>query len=360
MRNKKGHFTNGHTGFRKPKYSDVEIITEGEKYDSPTDFIKNNKTFYTYATRRKLLNEIKYKKGFRINYYTDEELIFEGSKYDNPTHFLRSNSKAYASVVSRGLTEKIKYKEGRLGNRVKRLVYLYIFPDNHFYVGNTYNNKKRENEHSEKGSTAVSIHKRKTGLIPTKTIVTDGYIDADKALEIEEKTRIEYISKGYISLNRRKCNSLGTPVRKWTEEEISKCISTCKFREEIKDKFGSGLYNAAHELGIWDKLTENMPYMLNYYTKEMAIQIASKYPTIQEFRNDYESLYVIISRNKWDKDVFKNMICGKSDYILDLHTGIYYYGYKDAINFSGVKLGLTGLRSQLTGRTKNKTSLIKT
>jgi predicted GIY-YIG superfamily endonuclease len=360
MRNDKGHFIKGHSGFRNSKYSDSEIIQEGEKYDSPSDFIKSNKTLYTYATKRGLTKKIKYKKGYLINYYTDEELIGEGEKYDNPTEFIKENSRAYASVVSRGLTQKINYKEGRLGNRLKRLVYLYIFSDNHFYVGITYNNRKREYEHSEKGLTAVSSHKRKTGLTPIKTIVTDGYINAERALEIEEQIRVDYVSKGWVSLNQRKCNSLGTPVRKWTEEKIRECISTCKFREEIKDKYGSGLYNAAHELGLWTELTKDMPYMINYYSKETAIQIASKYQTIQEFRNDYESLYVIISRNKWGKEVFKNMICGKSDYILDLNTGIFYYGYKDAINFSGVKLGLTGLRSQLSGRTTNKTSLIKT
>jgi predicted GIY-YIG superfamily endonuclease len=360
MRNSKGQFKSGHQGFRKPKWTDNEIITEGQKYDSPSDFIKNNKTFYTYATKRGLTGKIKYKKGYLINYYTDEELIAEGEKYDNPTEFNKENSRAYSSVVSRGLTQKIKYKEGRLGNRLKRLVYLYLFPDNHFYVGNTYNKKKRENEHSDKGKTAVSNHKRITGLSPTKTIITDGYIDAEIALQIEEKTRLEYIKNGWISLNQRACNSLGTTERKWTPERIAECIKTCKFREEIKDKYGSGLYNAAHDLGLWNSLTKDMPYMLNYYTKDEAIKIASKYPTIQDFKIHHPSLYVIVSRNKWSKDVFKHTINGKSDYILDLNSGVFYYGYDDAINFSGVKLGITGLRSQLTGRTKNKTSLIKT
>jgi hypothetical protein len=89
MRNDKGHFVKGHSGFRNSKYSDLEIIQEGEKYDSPSDFIKNNKTLYTYATKRGLTKKIKYKKGYLINYYTDEELICEGEKYDNPTEFIK-------------------------------------------------------------------------------------------------------------------------------------------------------------------------------------------------------------------------------------------------------------------------------
>jgi predicted GIY-YIG superfamily endonuclease len=360
MRNTNGKFTKGHKGFRNPKYSDLEIILEGEKYDTPTDFIKNNIKFYGYAQKRKLLKKIKYKKGFRINYYTDEELLLEGAKYDCPTHFSKSNPKVYSSVVSRGLVNEIDYKEGRLGNRLKRLVYLYLFTDNHFYVGTTYNKNKRENEHSETGMTSVSKHKRKTKLVPTKTIISDGYIDAEIALKLEEQTRLDYIANGWTSLNKRKCNSLGTPQRKWTEEKIRESISTCKSREEIKDKYGSGLYNAAHDLGIWDELTKDIPYMLNYYDKEKAIKIASKYIIIEEFKKDYPSLYVIICRNKWSKEVFKHTINGKCDFILDLSTGIYYYGYDDALKYSNVKLGLTGLRSQLNGRTKNKTTLIKT
>lgn len=360
MRNNNGTFSIGHKGFRNSKYSDEQIISEGERYDSPSDFIKHNKTFYTYATKRKLTKQIKYKKGYKITYYSDEDILNEGAKHDNPEHFRLNKPKIYASAVARELCSKIQYKEGRLGNRLKRLVYLYTFSDNHFYVGTTYNKKKREQEHSQNGKTAVSKHKRKTGLVPTKTILTDGYIDATIALEIEEKTRLEFIEKGWISLNRRKCNSLGTPVRKWTEEKIRQSISTCKFREEIKDKFGSGLYNAAHELKLWDELTKDLPYMLNYYSKEDAIKIASSFPTIQEFKKAYPSLYVIVTRNKWSKETFAHTINGKSDYILDLNTGVFYYGYQDALKYSNVHLGLTGLRSQLTGRTKNKTNLIKT
>jgi predicted GIY-YIG superfamily endonuclease len=359
MRNSKGQFTKGHKGLRNSKYSDEDIIREGEKYDTPSDFSKGNKTFYTYATRRKILNKIKYKVGYKIKYYTDEFIINEAAKYDCPTEFQKNKPKVYSAAVHRKLLDKLVYKVGYIGNRVKRMVYVYEFSDNHFYVGLTYNEKKRELEHSIHGKTSVSKYMRETGLTPIKKTIST-YINADDARLLEENTRIEYKKNGWIDINKRKCGALGTNERKWTIETIKEAFSTCKFREEAKDKYGSGLFNAAKQLGVYDEVTKDMPYMLNYYTKDEIIKIAKNYTTKQDFKLAHSSLYTIVYRNRWSDEVFNHTINGKCDYILDTQTGIFYMGYKDLLESTGINLSFGGLRSQLTGRTQNKTRFIKT
>jgi len=360
MRNSKGQFEKGYKGYSRLKHSDEDIIREGEKYDTPSDFNKGNKTFYTYATRRKLIKKINYKVGYKINYYTDDFIIDEASKYDCPTDFLRNNPKVYSSAVSRKLLDKLTYKIGYLGNRVKRLVYVYEFSDNSVYVGLTYNDRKRELEHTISGKTSVSKHMRKTGLKPTKRILSDGYIDSDVAQKMEEDVRLEYQSNGWSILNKVKGGGLGGTTLKWTEEVIRECVKQCSFIEDIGNKFGGAFITAAKREGIYNEITKELPNRIPSYDKDFASNVAKRYITIQEFKKDNPSLYVVVCRNKWNNHVFKHMINGKCDYILDTQTGIYYMGYQDVINYTGINIKIGGLRSQLTGRTKNKTRFILT
>lgn len=343
----------------KIKYSDEYILSVGSQYDCPSDFIKYNKKLYETANRRGLLDLVSYKMGYKINYRGSNESILKiASKYDNPVHFFTSDKKLYWVAQRRKLLDKIEYKDGRIGNKLRRMVYVYEFPDKHFYVGITYNEKKRESEHNEYGKTSVSKYKKNTGLIPIKKIVSNGYIPAEESIKLEEKTRLEYIKKGWVSLNKRKCNALGTTEIKWTEDVIREVVSTCKSREEIKDRYGDGLINRAKNLGIYEEITKDIPYLLNYYTKEDAIKITLKYSTKQEFKKENKSLYVIIRKRGWEKDVYRHMISGYGNPIFDTCTGIFYYGCKDASLYSGVSLSASGLQSQLKGRTKNKTNLI--
>jgi hypothetical protein len=311
MRNDKGQFVKGHAPTRNSKYSDEDILKEGSKYDSPSDFISNNKTLYTYAVRRKLNKLIEYKKGFKIRYYTDDEILNAGKQYDNPAEFIKSEPKLYYIAVDRKLLDKIQYKVGYIGNQVKRLVYAYEFSDNSAYVGLTYNDKKRSSEHGKNGKTSVSKHMRKTGTTPTKKIISNGYIDADEASILEEKVRLEYQSKGWNILNEKKGGGLGGNNIKWTEDELRSNAKSCNSREELKDKFSNGFITAAKKLGIYEDITKDMPYKLNYYDKSIAENIAKGYQMIKEFKSEHPSLYVIVCRNKWNKDIFKHMVNGR-------------------------------------------------
>jgi predicted GIY-YIG superfamily endonuclease len=360
MRKGNGQFVKGHKSVKLFKYTDEDILNEGAKYDSPTDFKNGNSKMYSNAVNRKLNKLIKYKKGFRITYHTDEDIINGGLRHDNPAEYSKNEPKLYSAAQKRGLLDQIKYKVGYIGNRVKRLVYVYEFSDNSVYVGLTYNDRKRELEHTITGKTSVSKHMRKTGLRPTKRILSDGYIDSDVAQKMEEDVRLEYQSNGWNILNKVKGGALGGTTLKWTEDVIRECVKQCSFIEDIGNKFGGAFIIAAKREGIYNEITKELPNRIPSYDKDFAFNVAKRYITIQEFKKDNPSLYIVVCRNKWNDYIFKHMINGKCDYILDTQTGIYYMGYQDVVNYTGINMKISGLRSQLTGRTKNKTRFILT
>ena len=280
-----GRDQNGH----EKKYTDEYIIEQGSKYNTPKEFLRELPRLYERASFRKLLNKINYKEGYLYNSYTEDSILKECSEYDSPIDLIKNNVKLYSAAKNRGLLPKIKYKIGYIGSRYSRLVYVYEFSDNHFYCGLTYNEHKRHVEHFFSENTSVGKHIKKTGLTPIKKIISDGYIHSDDARVLEEETRMNYIEKGWISLNKRKCGGLGTTQRIWTIEKIYEEIKNIKTR---KDLHKNGMYNAIKKFGIYYDIVKYIPKSLSKYI------------------------------------------------IIDTHTGIYYHSIQEAYNSSGYKLSV--------------------
>ena len=57
----------------------------------------------------------------------------------------------YARIKDRGLDDKAFAHMKVLGDRKKRMIYAYEFPDHSVYVGLTFNYDKRDKEHKAKG-----------------------------------------------------------------------------------------------------------------------------------------------------------------------------------------------------------------
>jgi hypothetical protein len=295
------HMGRNNYGHEK-KYTDEYIIEQGSKCDTPMDFKRKFPNLYERAITRKLSNRITYKEGYVYDSYTEDSILKEASEYDSPINLIRDNQKLYRAAQVRGLLSKIKYKIGHLGSRYSRLVYVYEFSDNNFYCGLTFNEGKRHYQHFF-GDTKSPVreHMEKTGLVPVKKIISDGYIHSDEAGVLEEYTRINYIKNGWISLNKKKCGGLGTTQRIWTKEKIYEKVSNFKTRNDLKS---SGIFNAARHFGIYHDIVKHIP---NSYSK-----------------------YIV----------------------LDTHTGIYYHSIQEAYNSSGYKQSISNFKLHIK---KNKT-----
>jgi predicted GIY-YIG superfamily endonuclease len=290
--------------------------------------------------------------------YTNKFILETGGKYDYPTQFKINEPNIYRAAQGRKLLGQIKYKVGHIGNKLKRMVYVYEFSDKSVYVGLTYNEKKRKSEHLSGRPTSVTNHINKTGLNPEYTNITNGYIDANDAAVLEENLRLKYKSNGWNILNKRKGGGLGGNTVKWIENKIKEVASKCNTREEFKDKY-PGAMNASKQKGIYDEVTKHMDYQLKYFTLEDIIIEAKKYETIQEFRDNNETMYIHVNRNELEDMVYNHMVNGRCEYILDLETGIFYLGVKDAYESKCFKFKQNTLNCYLNGKRKNKTTFIR-
>lgn len=290
--------------------------------------------------------------------YTDEFILLTGSNYDYPTQFKTSQPQVYSAAQKRKLLDQIKYKVGYIGNKLRRMVYVYEFSDKSVYVGLTYNENKRKSEHFGSRPTSVTKHINATGLYPSYINITEGYISAEDAALLEEELRLKYKSEGWNILNKRKGGGLGGNTIKWTTDMIKEVANKCKTREEFKDTY-PGAVNAAKQKGIYDEVTNHMDYQLNYFNLEDIILIAKNYDTIQEFRKENEPMYMFVNRNELEDKVYTHMINGRCEYILDLETGIFYLGVKEAYESKNFKFRQDTLNRYLNGGRTNKTSLIR-
>jgi hypothetical protein len=295
------HMVRDQNGHEK-KYTDECIIEQGSNCKTPMDFRKKFPRLYATAINRKLLDRINYKEGYVYDSYSEDSILKKCSEYNSPIDLIKNNIKLYSAAQTRGLLSKIKYKVGYLGSRYSRLVYVYEFSDNHFYCGLTYNENERHYQHFFSNTKSpVREHMKKTGLVPVKKIISDGYIHSDDARVLEEDTRISYIENGWISLNKVKCGGLGTTERIWTIEKIYETVKNFKTRNDLKN---SGIFNAARHFGIYHDVVKHIPKSYSKYI------------------------------------------------ILDTYTGIYYHSIQEAYNSLGYKLSLVSFRIHIK---KNKT-----
>jgi predicted GIY-YIG superfamily endonuclease len=290
--------------------------------------------------------------------YTDEFILERGSNYDHPMQFKKHEKNVYSAGQKRKILDQIKYKIGYVGNRLKRMVYVYEFSDKSVYVGLTYNESKRKSEHLSLRRTSVSKHIEKTGLQPEYTNVTNGYIDANEAAVLEESLRLKYKLNGWNILNKKKGGGLGGNTIKWTVDMIKEAADKCKTREEFKDNY-PGAVNASKQKEIYDEITKHMDYQLKYFTIEDIIKEAKKYDTIQKFRDNNETMYHHVNRNKLEDVVYDHMVNGRCEYVLDLETGIFYLGVKEAYESKCFKFKQDTLNCYLNGKRKNKTLLVR-
>jgi len=317
---------------KTPKYSDEQIINESKKYEYYSDLIKDDKSLYSLIRTRKLQNKVslKRRKG-KPRIYDDEYIINEGSKYDYASDFMKHNHNLYCHAQQHNLLSKIKYKKkGSKFNLYKRLVYVYEFPDNHFYCGLTYHETKRHVDHMKTGP--VYNHMLEHNMTPKKKIVSDGYILCSDAQILEEEIRIKYIQNGWISLNKQKGGAVGGGRIKWTEKKVREVAKKYEFLHEFVSENG-GANIAARILGIREDIIKNMK--LKYqYDKETCRKIVQKYFSYSDIikTKDFK-YYKYIYKMKWDKELLSHFGIQRK-IILDTQTGVYYYNFTDAYEFN--------------------------
>lgn len=151
--------------------------------------------------------------------YTDEELIAEALKYETKVEMFRKCHHMYVRIKDRGLDVKAFAHMKVLGDRKKRMIYAYEFPDHSVYVGLTYNYDKRDQEHQAKENSAVRRHVKQTGLTPIHKPLTE-YLPVKEAQRMEGEYVEHYRSLGWTILNVKPTGGVGTVTNKVEDAKI--------------------------------------------------------------------------------------------------------------------------------------------
>ena len=190
----------------------------------------------------------------------------------------------------------------RIGNKVKRLIYVYEFNDNHCYIGLTGNKNKRHLDHFKDETSSVYKHYIKTGIEPELHIKTD-YIDVNDAIELEGKILNEYKENNWIILNQVKTGGIGSNDIKWT-------IETCK-EESLKykkashfNRGSSGAHKTAIKYNLLYELFPNTSKNGYWNDKELCREEALKYKNRSEFCYGSWSAYNYSNMNNWLDEFF--------------------------------------------------------
>jgi len=198
-----------------------------------------------------------------------------------------------------------------IGNIFNKMIYVWLFPDKYFYVGQTYKFSMRKSAHFSDNKSAVKQHIEKTGLQP-KEIIVSNYIPVKEAIQLEIETEKKYISMGFISLNKTKPGSIGGSFRKWNKENCKKMALKCKNRREFYEKHSSA-YKAAR-LNKWlDEICKHMglKQKWKFYSKEKCHELALLCKTKIEFRNKYSTAYKTACKNKWINEISTHLVSTK-------------------------------------------------
>lgn len=224
-----GHMGPSHSCQFKWTIEEIRLIAL--KYNYRKEFQNGNKNEYSAARYNGWLDEIcqhmQYKKLPNKYWHSFENCKAEALKYKYRSDFIKNSQHTYNVSLKYGWIDDICKHMIVVGNRYSRCIYSYEFPDNHVYVGLTYNIEAREMGRNRDETDAVTIYINKTKLTPIRKQLTN-YIPVKEAVEMEKYFLKEYVDNGWIALNRRKTGTIGGASSVWNFKRIKKITSKYK------------------------------------------------------------------------------------------------------------------------------------
>jgi len=241
--------------------------------------------------------------------WSKEKCHEEALKYDHRIDFKRNSKGAYPAACLNGWLDEICSHMVPLGNKYKRLIYRFIFPDNFCYIGLTHNPNKRKISHVTSTNSSVYRHTIETGLKPTYEELTD-YMEIEQAKEQEEYWKIKSEEQGYFILNKSKTGALGSDILIWTKDKCREEASKYEYRIDFR-KNSERAYMAASVNGWLEEICPHLLYKYKKWDKEECRKEALKYNSRGEFYYGSCGAWDRARRNGWLDEICSHMIQGR-------------------------------------------------
>ena len=290
---------------RNDNWSFDDIKKIANNYDKLIDFQTKENAAYLFAKRHGFFDDVISHMVRNVRWDKDK-LHIEALKYESRTEFEQNSTNAYNSALRWKIMDEITTHMEPLGHKYKRMIYVYEFPDNFCYVGLTFNKKRRHTSHMSSKGSAVYQHIEKTGFRPVFKSLTD-YIDNVLAQKKENEFLEKYIQEGWFILNKTKTGNLGSNQRLWTKEKIWEIAK--KYDRLIDFRHNeANVWHAAFKSEWYDEIISHMSKIIKVrkYTKEIVIDIVKKYTNFTDFRKNEKGAYLAVLKNDW-KDLLGHL-----------------------------------------------------
>jgi predicted GIY-YIG superfamily endonuclease len=286
------------------KWDENSIEKEALKYSTKTEFARKSPGAYNRAKELGIFDKVTSHMISKQIKWTEDMIRKEAMKYQNKSDFVKNSPKAADRARYYGIWDDVTQHMRLLGDLFKRMVYVYEFPDKTAYIGLTHDKNERDKSHKLSGRIAEYI--KQTKLEPILKIVSDDYINAEDAQNLENCTIELYRKKGWKILNKTKGGSLGMCRVMWTKErvqaEVSKYQNFSDFRKNSKSAYSAVLRNN------WlDDMTQHLKRDVISWTKDAILQLAINYDNLTDFIKEEPKAYQAAKRNGWVDEITKNM-----------------------------------------------------
>jgi hypothetical protein len=291
---------------------------EALKYKTRNEFQKTSGSSYKASEKNKWLDLIcSHMIGVRKpkGYWTLELCREEALKYKNNKEFKIGSNGALQAAHNNGWINEINGHFTLLGNKTKRFIYAYEFPNNHVYVGLTYSFEERNRGHNTRGT--VFDYIQETGLEPIFRELLLEPVSVEEAKILEEFHLQSYIDKGWFKLNRAKTGAIGGSNLKWTYEACKSEALKYNTRKEF-NKENETAYRVSNKNGWSEEICAHMVKVNeafgHWLNKENVIQEALKYTTKNEFTKGSSGAYSACLRYGWLEEACLHMKLKHSKY----------------------------------------------
>ncbi len=234
------------------------------------------------------------------DYWTFERCLEVALKCESRSEFHDRFISAYNKGRKSGWGEELCSHMKPMGNLRKRLVYSYEFSNNYAYVGITCNEKKRDRDHRN-GVSPIHDHIDKYNLIPTKKILSDGYVEVSIAQHLENYWWNEYIKNGWNILNKKKTGGLGGNIITWNKENCSVVALECESRKEFSIKYSSAYISSRKNKWLDEICSHMIPKRkpTGYWTYNTCKEAALLHKTRFDYSHKCSHAYLTSTKNNW-------------------------------------------------------------
>ena len=196
-----------------------------------------------------------------------------------------------------------KEKANELKRKISERSKLKIGEKNHFYG----------KHHSEKTREIIrQKHLGKKNLVCSKKVLVDG-VTYDSANDCAKKLSIDYSTVAYrcrkhiygFSYVGENDNLPQKEAKKmWTFDECEKLASECKTIKEFREKYPNAYHHTRNKKEEFEKIKNKyFTYIRTYWTFDKIIELAKKYSSYKEFRENEPTAYSSVTRHKWTNKI---------------------------------------------------------